>query len=85
MKKPVNQATFSNGAVITRNGKIVYTHAWLASGSHPKLVGKAGGDWAKSGFAPSKEAADAAAQSFANFCAKNGYTLNLHSEVVAVA
>jgi hypothetical protein len=84
MAKPTNQATFSTGAVITRNGKITYTHAWLSSASHPKLTGKSGGDWAKSGFAPSKEAAEAAAQSFANFCTKNGMTLNPHSEVVAV-
>lgn len=81
MKKPLNQATFSNGEVITRNGKIVYTHAWLASGSHPK----SGREWHKTGFSSSKEAAEASAQSWIAFCTKNNMMVNQHSEVVAVA
>lgn len=84
MIKPTNQATFSTGQVITRNGKVVYSHAWSATGSHRTGANKVGGVWAKTGFSPSKAAAEAAALSWINFCTKNHMTLDQHSEVVAV-
>lgn len=79
MPKPTNQATFSTGKTIARNGKVVYSFAWLATGRQ-----ESGSTYTLSGFAPTEQKAKAAAASHIAYCTKGKWTFDQHSEVVAV-